>query len=171
MSTAPRGRLGVDAVALHVVLAVCVGVGWWAGAPEVTYTVVEGQAFVVAEARYTAIFSGDATFAVLAGAAGLLSATGLLMRRHSGPAVPVLLTVLGSAAAVAAWWIGVTLGPGRIDQLAAAAGEAEIVAGPELNAYAALLVWPLLAVTAVFVATAFSEPERTRQPRLPTSAE
>ena len=41
----------------------------------------------------------------------------------------------------------------------------------ELNAYAALLVWPLLAVTAVFVATAFSEPERTRQPRQPTSAE
>ena len=156
---------------LHAVLAVLAGVAWWWWAPQLTYTVVEGQAFVVQEARYTAVFSGDATFAVLAGAAGLLSATGLLVRRHRGPAVPVLLTVLGSVAAVAAWWIGVTLGPGRVDALAAAAGQGDLVAGPELNAYAALLVWPLLAVTAVFVATAFSEPERTRQRRLPSSAE
>lgn len=170
MSTTLR-RLVVDAVVVHLSLAVLVGLGWWAWAPDVTYTVVEGQAFVVQEARYTAIFSGDATFAVLAGTAGLLSATALLLRGHRGPAVPVLLTGLGSAAAVAAWWIGVSLGPGRIDDLATAAGEGDLVAGPELNAYAALLVWPLLAVTAVFVATAFSESERTRQRRRRVSAE
>jgi hypothetical protein len=169
VSTALR-RLVVDAVGLHLVLAVLVGLGWWAWAPEVTYTVVDGQPFVVQEARYTAIFSGDATFAVLAGVAGLLSATVLLMRGHRGPAVPVLLAALGSAAAVAAWWIGVTLGPGRIDDLATAAGEGDLVAGPELNAYAALLVWPLLAVVAVFVATAFSEPESRRRRRLRSSS-
>jgi hypothetical protein len=169
VSTTTGRRLVVDAVVLHAALAALVGVGWWAWAPQLTYTVVEGQALVVQEARYTEIFSGDATFALLAGIAGLLSATGLLMRGHRGPAVPVLLTVLGGASAVGAWWLGVTLGPGRIDDLAAAAGEGDLVAGPELNAYAALLVWPLLAVTVVFVATAFSEPERTRQRRLPSS--
>ena len=171
MSTAPTRRLVVDAAVLHVVLAALVGVGWWAWAPALTYTVVDGQAFVVQEASYTAIFSGDAAFAVLAGAAGLLSAAGLLMRGHRGPAVPVLLAVAGSAAAAGAWWIGVSLGPGRIDDLAAAAGQGDLVAGPELNAYAALLVWPLLAVAAVFVATAFSEPERTAARRVRSSAE
>ncbi len=171
MSTPPRRRLVVDAAALHTVLAVLVGVGWWLWAPALTYTVVDGRPLVVQEAGYTAIFSGDATFAVLAGVAGLLSATVLLLRGLRGPAVPVVLTVLGSAAALGAWWIGVTLGPGRIDELAAAAGQGDLVAGPELNAYAALLVWPLLAVSAVFVATAFSEPERTRRRRLPSSAE
>jgi hypothetical protein len=171
VSTPPGRRLVVDAAALHTVLAVLVGVGWWLWAPQLTYTVVDGQPLVVREVGYTAIFSGDATFAVLAGGAGLLSATVLLLRGHRGPAVPVVLTALGTAAAFGAWWIGVTLGPGRIDELAAAAGQGDLVAGPELNAYAAVLVWPLVAVSAVFVATAFSGPERRRPRRLPSSAE
>ena len=167
MTGRPRRRLVVDAIVVHVVAAVLVGTVWWLLAPDLTYAVFDGQAFVLDETRYATIFGGDATFTLLGGIGGALSAVVLLLRGHRGPGVPVVLAVLGSAASAAAWWLAVTLGPGRVDDLAAAAGEGDVLAGPELNAYAALAVWPIVAVATVFVVTAFTEPERTRrrQPR------
>ena len=57
-------------------------------------------------------------------------------------------------------------------QIAANAGrEGEVVAGPELSAHSALLVWPIVAVAVVLVVTAFSEPEPSQRPRSPASAQ
>ncbi len=171
MSTASGRRLGAESVVIHLVAAVVVGVTWWLLAPELTYTVVEGQAFVVDETRYTTIFGGDATFTLLGAVAGAVCAALLLLRGHRGPVLAVVLAALGTAGSALAWWLAVTLGPGRLDDLVAAAGEGDVLAGPELNAYAAGLVWPIVAVTTVFVVTAFSEPERSRQRRVRRSAE
>lgn len=173
--SAPTGarsgvRLLVDAAALHALTAVAIGLVWWAWAPRLTYTVVDGRALVVQEAGYTLIFSGDATFALLSGIAGVACAAVLLARGHRGPWVPVVVAVLGAAGAALAWWIAVTLGPGSVQALAEATDAGEVVAGPELNAYASLLVWPIVAVSTVFVATVFSEPERQRQRRSHPSA-
>lgn len=171
MSTDRRRRLGVESVVLHLLVAAVVGVAWWWWAPALTYTVIDGQAFVVEETRYTTIFGGDATFTLLGGAAGALCAAVLLLRGYRGPGLAVIVAALGTLGSALAWWVAVTLGPGRLDDLTAAAGEGEVLAGPELNAYAAGLVWPIVAVAAVFVVTAFSEPERARQRRLRRSAE
>jgi hypothetical protein len=167
-----RGRrLGVESVVLHLLAAAVVGVAWWWLAPELTYTVFEGQAFVLEETRYTTIFGGDATFTLLGAVAGAVCAGVLLLRGYRGPVLAVVLAVLGTLGSALAWWLAVTLGPGRLDDIAAAAGEGNVLAGPELNAYASGLVWPIVAVATIFVVTAFSEPDRTRRRRLHRSAE
>lgn len=160
-----------EALALHTVLAVVVGLSWWALAPKVTYTVFDGQPFALGETASRAIFDGDAVLMLLCAAAGLTAGVWLLARGYRGALVPLVLAVGGLSGSVAAWLLGVELGPGRLDDLVAAAGEGDVVPGPELNAYAVLLVWPILAVAVAFVVAAFSEPEHTRRPSWPESAQ
>jgi hypothetical protein len=160
-----------EALAVHTLLAVVVGLSWWALAPQVTYTLLDGQPFVLGETESRSIFDGDAVLMLLCAAAGLAAGGWLLARGYRGALVPLVLGVGGLAGSVAAWLLAVQLGPGRLDDLVAAAGEGEVVAGPELNAYAVLLVWPILAVAVAFVVAAFSEPERTRRPSWPESAQ
>lgn len=161
-------RLAWQALLAHLVAALAVGIGWWQLAPELTYTVFEGQPFLFDEVASRSIFDGDATFVVLGAVAGLVCAVALLVAGHRGVIVPALLAGGGLLGSVAAWWLAVRLGPGRLDALAAAAGEGEVVAGPELSAHSALLVWPIGAVAVVLVVTAFSEPEPS--PRRPSPA-
>lgn len=167
---ATRGRLVAEAVALHTVLAGVVGLSWWALAPQLTFTVVDGTAFPQGEAASRSIFDADAVLMLLCAAAGLAAGSWLLVRGHRGALVPVVLAVGGVAASVVAWLLAVQLGPGRLDALAAALGDGEVVAGPELNAYGVLVVWPIVAVAVAFVVAVFSEPEHTRQPSSPASA-
>jgi hypothetical protein len=163
-------RLAWQAALLHLVAAVAVGVGWWQLAPELTYAVFESQPFLFDEVASRSIFDGDATFVLLAALAGLACAAGLLLAGHRGVIIPALLAGGGLLGSVAAWRLAVQLGPGRLDALAAALGDGEVVAGPELSAYGALLVWPIVAVTVVLVVTAFSEPEPSPGRREPASA-
>lgn len=171
MSRATSGRFVVEAATLHALLAAVVGLSWWAMAPRLTYTVFEGQAFVLGETASQSVFDGDAVLMLACAAAGLAAGTWLLARGYRGVPVPFALTVGGLAGSVAAWLLAVQLGPGRLDDLVAATGEGEVVAGPVLNAYAVLLVWPIVAVAVAFVVAAFSEPERRSGPSLPASAQ
>lgn len=164
-------RLAWQAVLLHVLAAAAVGVGWWRLAPELTYTVIEGRAFLFDEVASRSIFDGDATFVVLGSVAGLVCAVGLLLAGHRGVIVPALLAGGGLLGSVAAWWLAVRLGPGRLDALAAEVGDGEVVAGPELSAYSALLVWPIVAVAVVLVVAALSRPEPSPGRRSPVSAQ
>lgn len=170
MTRPTRGRFVVEALALHVVLAVIVGLAWWALAPRLTYTVLDGQAFVLGETASQTIFAGDAILMLLCAAAGLVSGSWLLVRGYRGAVVPLVLALGGVVGSVAAWLLAVQLGPGRLDDLLAAiGGEGEAVAGPELNAYGVLVVWPIVAVGVAFIAAAFSGPERRSRPSSPVS--
>lgn len=170
MSRPTRGRFVVETTALHVLLAVAVGTAWWVLAPSPTYTVFDGQAFVLDEAVYQSIFAGDALLALLCAVAGLAAGGVLLGRGYRGAVLPVVLAVGGLLASASAWWLAVALGPGRLDDLVAGATEGDqVVPGPELSSYAVLLVWSIVAVGAVFVVAAFSEPERRGQPSSPAS--
>jgi hypothetical protein len=165
------GRLVVVAVVVHLLLAAVVGYAWWRLTPQLTYTVVDGQAFVTDELGYGTIFDSDGLFTLLGAGAGLVAGAVLLGRGFRGVAVPVVLALGGLAGSGLASWIGVTLGPGRLVDLVAGTGEGQVVPGPELNAEAAVLAWPIVAVGVVFVVTAFSEPERTRRRPRPGSAQ
>lgn len=163
MSARPGGRFVVEAIAVHVLLAVALGIAWWALAPQLTYTVVGDEAFVLDDLANRDVFAGDAVFIVLGVLAGLLCSSALLARGYRGAGVPVVLAVGGALGSAAAWSLAVALGPGRLGDLVAAVGEGEVVAGPELNSYATLLVWPIVAVAVVLVVTAVSAPQRTRR--------
>lgn len=168
MSGARSRRLVPEAVLLHLAVAVGAGVAWWQVAPSITYTVVDGQPFARGEVVYGSIFGGDATFTLLGVAAGLLCAATLLLRGYRGVAVVLTLAIGGTAGSMLAWLLAVQLGPGRLDALVAAAPDGEVTPGPELNAYAALLVWPMAAVAVVLVVALLSAPERRPAPSRPT---
>ena len=169
MSRPTRGRFAVEAITLHALLAVAVGTAWWALAPSLTYTVFDGEAFVLDETAYQSIFAGDAVLALLCALAGLVAGGVLLARGYRSAALPVVLAVGGVIGSALAWWLAVALGPGRLDDLVAVAGEGDVVPGPELSSLAVLVVWSIVAVAAVFVVAAFSEPERRGQPSSPAS--
>ncbi len=162
-----RRHLLRDLVLLHLGCAVVVGVAWWALAPRLTYTVIDGQAFPLDQTVLPRVFGGDAAFVLLAAAAGLVCAGVLLLRGHRGAAVPVGLAVGGMLGAAAAWGLAVLLGPGRLDTLATEVGDGDVQAGPELNAYAALLTWPIVAVALVLVVGLLSAPEPRSAPSSP----
>lgn len=170
MSRRRGRRLVLAAVVVHLLLAALVGLGWWQLSPELAYIVVDGQAFVTDEVGYGTIFDSDGLFTLLGAFAGLVAAVVLLAGGFRGAAVPVALTIGGLAGSGLAWWSGVALGPGRLADLVAQAQEGQVVPGPELNAAAAVLAWPIVAVGVAFVVTAFSEPERRRPRSRPESA-
>lgn len=155
-------RLG-DVLAVHAVAAGLVGLGWYALAPRLTYTVVGGTAALFDETRYSQVFWGDGTFAVLGLLAGVACAVVLLLRGQTGVGLPVGVAVGGVVGSLAAWWLAVQLGPGRLDALAAAVGDGEVRAGPELLAPGVMVVWPVAALTVVLVATAFGVSGSTRR--------
>jgi hypothetical protein len=161
-------RLVLEATLLHLAVAVVVGVAWWQVVPTITYVVVDGQPFARGEAVYGSIFTGDATFTLLGVAAGLLCAATLLLRGYRGVRVVLMLAGGGAAGSMLAWLLAVQLGPGRLDTLVAATADGEVTPGPELNAYAALLVWPIVAVAVVLVVAVLSAPERRPAPSRPT---
>ena len=161
-------RLLTDLLVTHAAAALVVGAAWWALAPALDYRVFDGRAYSLVETDYTRIFAGDAVFVLLAAAAGLVSVVVLLVRRHRGPWLSVGLAVGGAVGSVAAWGLAVLLGPGRLDALVAGAEDGAVVtAGPELNAPAALLVWPIVAVAVAFVAAWVSAPEPRSAPASP----
>jgi hypothetical protein len=147
------GRLR-DLVAVHLLAAVVVALAWSRLAPTVEYTVVAGTAFPSDELQTVLVVGGDGTFAVLAALAGVVCAVVVLWRGVDGPGLPVGLTLGGLAGAALAWWLAVSLGPGRLAALAAAAGDGDVVVpGPELRAYGTAVVWPLVAVALAFAVT------------------
>lgn len=158
-------RLLRDLLLVHLPTALVVGAAWWQLAPAVQYTLFAGRPFPADELQTDQVVGGDGTFAVLAAAAGALCAAVMLLRRHDGPALPVGLAVAGVLASGVAWWVGVALGPGRLDDLVAAAADGEVVvSGPELQAWGSLLVWPIVAVAVAFAATWLSAGDRPKEP-------
>lgn len=157
---------------MHLFAGLGVGVGWWLVAPTVTYTIIGGRAFALDETRSSSVFGGDASFALLAIVAGVLVCGVLVLRGHRSVGLPLVLAGLGTVASVAAWWVAVLLGPGRLADLVAAAEEGtQVLGGPEINAYAVLLLWPMAALATLLVVTAFREPERRSAPPVPASGE
>lgn len=162
-----RGGVLARIALLHLAVAVVLGIAWWRLSPQVTYLVVDGQTFPRGEPGSGVVFAADGLFVLLGAVAGVVCAAVVLLRGVRGAMVPAALAAGGLGGSLLGWWLGVTLGPGRLDTLVATAGDADVVAGPELNAYGALLVWPITAVAVVLVATALSAPERRSAPSVP----
>jgi hypothetical protein len=161
-------RLLRDLVVVHVLASVLTGVAWWWLAPPVDYLVLDGRAFPGTETEYVQIIAGDGWFVLLGGVAGAACAAVLLLRRHGGPLLSVGLALGGVLGSVGAWGLGVLLGPGRLADLVATAEEGAVVtAGPELRAYGALLVWPIVALVVALVAASVSAPARRSEPSPP----
>jgi hypothetical protein len=163
-----RRRLPRDLVVVHLVAAVAVGLAWWQLAPVLQYTVFGGQGFIVDEVQTVQVVAGDGTFALLAVAAGVACAAVLLLRGHDGPGLALGVAVGGLLGSLLAWGLGTTLGPGRLADLVAAASDGDVVTpGPELLAYGALLVWPIVSVGIAFSAAWLSEGRPPHQPSEP----
>lgn len=152
-------RFGLDLALTHLLCLVAVGLGWWQLAPSLTYDVFDGEPYLLGEAEFSSAFGAEAAFVMLSGVAGLWCAVVMLVRGHRGPVLPVGLALGGGLGATAAWWLGTSLGPGSVDDLAAAVGEGQVQSGPELSAFSALVVWPIVAVLVVLLVESFSEPE------------
>lgn len=163
-----RLRLLRDLLLVHLPAALLVGLLWWQLSPRLQYTVVGGTAYLLDEPAIDRVISGDGIFAVLGVAAGALCATVLLLLDHRGPALPVGVAVGGLLGSGGAWVVGTWLGPGSLAGLAAGAADRTVLAaGPELNAYGVLLLWPIVAVLVVLATTWFTAPDRPRERAAP----
>lgn len=145
--TPARRQTGVVLVLVGGLLGagVPVGVLWWLVAPTVVCTTVEGSC-PYESFEGGRFFIAEGLFAVLAAASGVLAA--LLVRRWTreiGWPVVVALAVGGALASLAAWRVGVWLGPDDPTGLTTATG---VLAEQPLRLHAdgLLLVWSIASV-------------------------
>lgn len=145
-------RVAVEAVLVCVGAGLLVGVLWRLLAPEIVIEIVDGQprpSGPLGESQ----FGADAWFALLAAAAGVLTAVVQLARhRHRPVAVVCSFTVGAVVGSLVAWRFGVLLGPDQIDvPLDQLAEGARRVLPLDLRATGVLLAWPIAGVAALLV--------------------
>lgn len=132
-----------------VVAGAVVGVLWWAVAPTPEVRRVDGV--LRSDAVPELYAAQDGTFALLALAAGVAFAVGVLARPGPAPLAATLGAVAGGAAgSLVAWLLGMRLGPpSPVEQ----ASEGVTAPAPlDLHALGVVGVWP--ATTAAVVAAA-----------------
>jgi hypothetical protein len=144
---------------LSLVMAVPAGAAWWLLAPLPRLRVgAQGVLFVGGQTE-TGI-AADAWFAVSALVAGAVcAAVAFRITGRSTVQVLIALTLGGVVAALAAWWIGMILGPAPVDVRAETLSVGDEFHGPlELSARGVLLAWPMAAVITYFSLVAGLEP-------------
>lgn len=153
-------RVLVLAVAAALVLGPVCGAAWWLLAPDVLVQVGEAGASL-RSVQAQRLFAVDAVFVLVTAGAGLLTGTVLAPRSLVRPgALLTGLVVGGLAGSVLAWQVGMLLGPGPVEPRVAAAGVGDMVPLPlGLEAYGALLAWPIAAVATVLVVVAIMPPD------------
>lgn len=160
MTAAGTRRAGLWALTTIVVLAVvgiAVGAGWSALAPHPLMKVAQGHSLVSAGGSGTPSIAADAYFLLVSGIAGLV--TGAIVAVLARPAtlwVPVALVLGGAGGAAVAWQLGSWFGSGHAAHVAATGAVGTTVHDQvSLGAVSALLAWPLAAVLAHLVVTAW----------------
>lgn len=130
-----------------LVVAVPVGVLWWALTPDMRLVVVSGVAYP-AEPDGSSAVAADRIFCALTLAAGLLTGLAAGLRpRWRDPVTVVALVAGGALAAILAWRLGVQLGPASVTNRARDAADNTHLTGPlRVRATAVLLAWPIAAL-------------------------
>lgn len=150
-SAAPRELVGdaLVAIAMLVLAGVLVGAGWALVAPTAEGLVVAAQVGLT-EAQWAQFFAAEGLFAVIAFAAGALTA--VLARDwlvRGGAVAVVTLAVGGVVASIVAARVGVWLGPDPVVAPVDLAAGSAVQLPLRLQTSAMLLLWP---IATVFVA-------------------
>lgn len=138
---------------VSLVFGALMGVGWNLLNPEITGEVAErGVAVPIAEARQ--LFDRVAIFSLLGAGIGLALGAVVGVRHRRRP-VTALLALAGGglAGSLLAWRVGVWAGPSLGDEAPGTVVEVPL----DLEAPAALLAWPLIAVVVVTVMVLFRD--------------
>lgn len=152
-------RTVIEVAVASIVLGAVVGLVWWRLAPDVLVEVVEngGLALGIEEGRK--LFDRDAIFACLTAGAGVLVAIVFGVRHYHRPVSTLLTLVAGGAlGAMAAIGVGWLLGPSSIEARAAGAAVGDHLAvSLELDSWAVLIVWPLVAALVTVALSIFRD--------------
>ena len=164
----PTGRVACF-VALSAGLGAGAGVLWWLIVRLPAYRLDSQGRASVTERELTQFFAGDAWFCLL----GLVIGVGLgvlgwrLLRDLGWPLVP-LVVIGGASAGLLCWLVGYQLGPGDFTpRLADASPGGAVPITLTVRAKAALLFWPLCAVTPVLLASSLGRDSEEPSPILP----
>ncbi|TRY17388.1 hypothetical protein FOJ82_12680 [Tessaracoccus rhinocerotis] len=156
--TLADARWSIPAFLVGCALAgLVMGAIWFLGAHRPGYTVLEDLGATMDERGLASLFAADAFFTLLVGILGLAAGiVSWLLFRNTGWWV-CLLAVLGSTiGAVVVWQFGLVLGGSGFSERLAGAGPGDVVpVDLALQAYAAILVAPFLAITPVMLFSAF----------------
>ncbi|MFP5345729.1 MAG: DUF2567 domain-containing protein [Actinomycetes bacterium] len=142
-------RVTVVTLATCLVLAVLLGLAWWALAPRGDVVPQQGYLFAVDDPELLA--GQDSVFALLSALAGVLLGGWVGLRPSAEPVARVCAAVLGSGVgAFVAWQVGRFLGPPGVSARPRASPHA-VPAPLDLHALGALVVWPAFTAGAAFV--------------------
>ncbi len=131
-----------------VLLGAPLGILWSAVAPHAHITVQAGAEPYISDVTTEVFIAGDGWFIGLTLLAGVLCGVlAWLVARGSGPFVVVGLAAGGLAAAYVASRVGVRIGQDSFQALLRSGREGTYVGNIALQAEAALVVWPLAAVS------------------------
>ncbi|MFG3049808.1 hypothetical protein ACGFZP_02480 [Kitasatospora sp. NPDC048239] len=165
----PELRLGVLITLVCVLLGLVVAALWVWLAPKVPL-VVDGNRILYGDPEGEQRAGADSVFALIGLGAGIVTALGAFLlsrRRGGGIAVAVGLALGGLLGSVAAWRLGIWMGPGDdlIAQASKAGNGGHFDAALELGAHGALLVWPMVAMVALLAfSAAFGKREEDPPP-------
>ncbi|MFR9675112.1 ABC transporter permease [Streptomyces sp. TR06-5] len=165
-------REGAPAAGIAVLLGVVLGLAWLWLAPRVPL-VSDGSAVYLDRPEGEEAIGSDGTFVLLGLAVGaLVGLVVFLLHRKGGVGLVVGLTVGCLLGALAAWRIGVWLGPtSDLAAHARAAGKGAVFDGPlELKAKGALLAYPFGALVTHLLCTSLGTRDAPEPPPDETSS-
>ncbi len=148
----PAARTAAVLVGWSVALGLVLGPLWALVAPEVLVTVRDGSAFLSQE-QGAMLIGVDGWFTVLGVLAGVaIGALAWWRYRHQIIGMLAGSAIGGFLGSVIAWRVGVWLGPGALESRVDGVPDGTQIAAPlTLAAKAALLAWPIAAVSVVFL--------------------
>lgn len=145
------------------------GVLWWLVVALPAYRLDSQGRASVTERDLTQFFAGDAWFCLLGLLVGVgLGVFGYRLLRDLGWPLVLVVVIGGSAAGLLCWAVGYQLGPGEfVPRLAEASPGGSVPITLTVRAKAALLCWPLSAVTPVLLASSLGKDFEDPTPLLP----
>lgn len=164
------GRI-VGFLVLAAGLGAAAGVVWWLIVPLPAYQLDSQGRATVTERELTQFFAGDAWFCLLGLLVGVgLGILGYRLLRDLGWPLVLVVVIGGTIAGLLCWLVGYQLGPGDFTpRLADAAPGGTVPIALTVRAKAALLFWPLCAVTPVLLGSSLGKDTEEPTPLLPRS--
>jgi hypothetical protein len=169
----PEGRFTgriVGFLALSTGVGAGAGVLWWLIVRLPAYRLDSQGRASVSERDLTQFFAGDAWFCLLGLVLGVgLGVFGYRLLRDLGWPLVLVVVIGAGAAGLLCWAVGYQLGPGEFTpRLADAAPGGSVPITLTIRAKAALLFWPLCAVTPVLLASSLGRESEEPTPLLPS---